>query len=368
MIHFINPKEIAMPNIRHKRSILKKFSTLIDNGKYINAEYVHKFEAEFGRYCKKRYCVSVNSGTDALILSLRNLGIRPGDEVLVPSVSFMATALAPLLMGARLRFIDIDIHTYNIDYELIPTSITKKTSAIIPVHWAGRPLEQKKLKKMAKKTGLAVVEDAAPAVGAFTEEGPVGSSGNHVIFSFFPTKNLSCIGDGGTILVSKKNDYERLRLLRNFGRVARESFRIIGQNSRLDELQAMILLERLKSLDVENNKRRHLARLYDRYLDKSIIRPKTDSVSGHVYHLYVILVPSKRDRIQKALKKRGIETTAHYRIPIHKHLIKMGFSEFKKSVLKNTDAYANRCLSLPMYPSLKEEEVYTVAKEINKLI
>ena len=303
----------------------------------------------------------------ALMIALMALGVKPGDEVLIPSVSFIATAFAPLCMGAKLKFVDIDINTYNVDYDLMLDNITDKTSATIPVHWAGRPLDQGRLREISKKTSVPIVEDGAQAAGAFTEEGPGGSSKNNIIFSFFPTKNLSCMGDGGAILTSSKEDYEKLKLLRNFGRTGREKFSIVGQNSRLDEIQAMILLEKLKSLDAENNKRRELAKLYDKYLNKHLIRPDPASVPGHAYHFYIMLVPSDRDEIQEELTKRGIETTTHYKVPIHEHLINIGFNEFRDLDLRNTEEYSKRCLSLPIYSSLKEEDIYFISKNINAL-
>ncbi|MDD4957084.1 MAG: DegT/DnrJ/EryC1/StrS family aminotransferase [Candidatus Omnitrophica bacterium] len=368
MIRFLNNTEIARPNVERKTSILAGMSEVLDSGEYISGKYVEEFEKKFAEYCGGRFCVSVNSGTDALVLSLKSAGIGPGNIVLVPAVSFIATAFAPLLVGARIRFADIDPNTYNIAPDALTSEALEGVAAVIPVHWAGRPVDMEAIGSRLSGKGISVVEDAAQAAGARYGGRPVGSSGNYTAFSFFPTKNLSCMGDGGAIVVGNAVDKDKLRLLRNFGRSGREEFLIPGQNSRLDEIQAVVLLEKLKDIERYNERRREIAALYDRYLDKDILRPIPADVPGHAYHLYVVLVPGDRDRIAEEMLRKGVETAVHYRRSLHEHLRGMGVEFEQSAPLRNAEYYSDKCLSLPMYPYLSEEQVQEVSERLNELI
>jgi len=337
---------------------------VFDCGSFILGENVEAFENEFADYCGVDFAVGVASGTDALQLALRACGIGQGDEVITVANTAFATAIAISWSGAWPVFVDVD-NTYTIDVTKIEEKITARTKAIVPVHLYGRPVDMDLMVKIARKHNLMIIEDACQAHGAEYQGKKVGSFGDVGCFSFYPTKNLGAYGDGGIAVTNNEEVARGLRLLRNYGQVARFNHTSKGYNSRLDEIQAAILRVKLKKLDNWNDRRRQHAALYDSLLKGSqVITPPVRKGAKHVYHLYVIRTPD-RDQMQEWLRGNGVGTDIHYPIPIH---LQPAFKEMglREGSLPMTEQYAGEILSLPMYPELTEDEVYQVCESIAK--
>jgi len=331
------------------------------------------FEKEFAGYCGSRFAVGVNSGTDALFLALLSLGIGPGDEVIVPVFTYIATALAVTYTGARPVFVDIDRDYYNIDTGKIRSAITKKTKAIIPVHLFGQAADMKQISALARKYHLKIVEDAAQAHGAKYKisDGKwklVGGIGDIGCFSFYPTKNLGGCGDGGMVTTNDKKIYKKLLLLRDYGRCSRYEHVSIGYNSRLDTLQAAILRIKLKHLEKWNSMRRQSAAIYNRELAdiEEIIRPRQADYARHVYHVYAIRV-RQRDRVIKELAKNGIVALIHYPIPLHLQKVYKDLG-YNRGDFPVAEKIAQEIISLPIYPHLKESQIKFIAKTLKGIL
>jgi len=337
---------------------------VFDCGSFILGENVRAFEAEFADYCGVDFAVGVASGTDALQLALRACGVGQGDEVITVANTAFATAIAVSWSGARPVFVDVD-EMYTIDVAKIEEKITARTKAIVPVHLYGRPVDMDMMVKIARKHNLMIVEDACQAHGAEYQGKKVGSFGDVGCYSFYPTKNLGAYGDGGIAVTNNEEIARGLRLLRNYGQVARFNHTSKGYNSRLDEIQAAILRVKLKKLDNWNDRRRQHAALYDSLLKESqVVTPPVRRGVKHVYHLYVIRTPY-RDQMQEWLRGNGVGTDIHYPTPIH---LQPAFKEMglREGSLPKTEQYAGEILSLPMYPELTEDEVYQVCESIAK--
>ncbi|MFC1999655.1 DegT/DnrJ/EryC1/StrS family aminotransferase [Chloroflexota bacterium] len=335
---------------------------VFDCGSFILGENVEAFEKEFADYCGVDFAVGVASGTDALQLALRACGVGQGDEVITVANTAFATAIAISWSGAWPVFVDVD-NTYTIDVTKIEEKITARTKAIMPVHLYGRPVDMDLMVKIAGKHNLMIIEDACQAHGAEYQGKKVGSFGDVGCFSFYPTKNLGAYGDGGIAVTNNEEVARGLRLLRNYGQVARFNHTSKGYNSRLDEIQAAILRVKLKKLDNWNDRRRQHAALYDSLLKESqVVTPPVRKGVKHVYHLYVIRTPD-RDQMQEWLGGNGVGTDIHYPIPIH---LQPAFKEMglREGSLPMTEQYAGEILSLPMYPELTEDEVYQVCESI----
>lgn len=366
-------KKIPMVDLHRQYKSIKKeidcaiFDVIKESG-YINSRFVKKLEQEIAEYCKIKYAVGVNSGTDALYLSLWALGIKQGDEVITTPFTFIATAEVIVLLEARPVFVDVDYETYNIDADLIEKKITKKTKAIIPVHLFGFPYEMDKIKKIAKKHNLFLIEDAAQAIGAEYNGKRIGSFGNTGCFSFFPSKNLGAYGDGGIIITDSKKLAERLKILRNHGSKIKYFNEEIGVSSRLDGIQASILSVKLKHLDKWNRKRREMAELYNSLLKNInwIGLPKENKSCNHVYNQYTIRVKNgKRDKLKKYLEKKGISSMIYYPLPLH--LTKaMRYLGYKKGSFPVSEKLSKQVLSLPISADLKKEEVKYIVDVINR--
>jgi dTDP-4-amino-4,6-dideoxygalactose transaminase len=350
-----------------KDEILTAIQRVFERGQFILGKEVSLFEEEFAHYCGVRYGVGVASGTDALYLALIAAGIGEGDEVITVSNSFIATALAISFTGARPVFVDIDPETYTIDPNLIEELLKKRrkrVKAILPVHLYGHPADMGAIMEIAKKYDLIVIEDACQAHGAEFEGKKAGSFGVMGCFSFYPTKNLGCYGDGGMVVTNSRKLYERLLLLRNYGEKKKYQHIIKGRNSRLDELQAAILRVKLKYNDEWNEKRRRNAFFYhERLKGLDIICPTEREGFKHVYHLYVIRT-KKRNDLQKFLKNKGIETLIHYSIPIHRQ---RAFNElgYNSGRLPITEEVSREILSLPISPQMTNSELEDVINQIN---
>lgn len=327
----------------------------LENGWFILGQQLKEFEREFSRYIGAKYGIGVNSGSDALFLALKALGVDENSEVITVSHTFISTADSIVRCGAKPVFVDIEPETYCINPALIEDKITEKTKAILPVHLYGHPANMGYILEIAKEHGLSVVEDACQAHGAEYNGKKVGSIGDVGCFSFYPAKNIGAYGDGGFVTTNDSSLAERIKSLRNYGQSKKYHHDLVGVNSRLDELQAAVLRIKLSRLGMWNEKRRRIAKLYAEVLDqKGIILPAERTYAKHVYHLFVTRL-AKRDKCQRFLQKRGIQTQIHYPIPVHKQ---NAYKEFETAKdLSVTEAICNEILSLPLYPSLTDEEV-----------
>jgi dTDP-4-amino-4,6-dideoxygalactose transaminase len=359
-IPFVNLK------IQHaslKSELLTAIGEVIDGGNFILGEQVAEFERQFAQLCGVRYAVGVNSGTDALIFALKAIGIRSGDEVITVPNSFVASASCIRVLGAKPVFVDVG-DDYNIDASQIAAAITPKTKAIIPVHLTGRPCEMEPILAIAKEKGIAVVEDAAQAVLAEYQGQSVGSFGIVGCFSLHPIKNLGACGDGGVMVTDDPELYEKLKIMRNIGLRTRDDCVRWSHNSRLDPLQAAILLVKLGYLHEWTQQRQENARYYQTQLAgiPQIQMPPQREWEKCVYHTFVIQV-EQRDELRQFLSDRGIGTAIHYPVPIHLSTAgrELGYAEGSFPV---TEMQARRIVSLPIYQGLTVEELDQVCQNI----
>lgn len=347
-----------------KEEIDSAIQRVLESGRFILGPEVEEFEKEASEYIGTRFAVGVGSGTDAILLALDALGIGKGDEVITTPFTFIATTEAIRRRGARVVFADIEEDTYNLNPEEVKKKITDKTKAILVVHLYGHPADMDRIMQLAKDYNLKVVEDCAQAFGAEYKGRKVGSIGDVGCFSFFPTKNLGCYGDGGLVTTNDPEIAEKVRALRVHG--AKSKYRDYisdGYKSRLDALQAAILRVKLKYIDEWNERRRKNALIYNKLLENSHIRlPEEKPECKHIYYSYVIAV-DKRDDLQGYLKGKGIETAVYYPIPLHLISIyeDLGYKEGDFPVAEKS---AKTVLSLPMYPELTEEEIHFICSSV----
>ncbi|MCG2796693.1 MAG: DegT/DnrJ/EryC1/StrS family aminotransferase [Actinomycetia bacterium] len=341
--------------------IEKTVLSVLQSGQYVLGPEVEGLEREVAGYFGARWAVGVASGTDALILSLRALGVGHGDEVITTPFTFVATAEAIRSVGATPVFVDIDPDTFNISPSLIAAAIGPGTKAIIPVHLFGLPARVDEICSVARDNGLFVVEDCAQAAGATAGGKRVGSFGDAAALSFFPTKNLGCYGDGGMILTGSEDVRESVRMLRAHG--AREKYQseVSGYNSRLDALQAAILRVKLPHLDRWNEKRRQVASWYDDNLPAGCLPAVPEGVA-HVYHLYTIRCTS-RDTVEDALRKEGIPYGVYYPVPSH---LQEAFRDLgvEEGSLPESERASREVLSLPFYPEMSRDDALLVASVV----
>lgn len=336
------------------------------SGAYVLSSKVQEFENAFAQYLGKEIGVGVGSGTDALTFSLQALGIGKGDEVIVPSFTFTASAFCILHAGATPVFADVDADTFTVDPHSIEKCITSKTKALLPVHLYGQAADMDAILEIAKKKKLKVVEDACQAHGAAWKNKKAGTFGDAGCFSFYPTKNLGAMGDGGMLVTANAQLAETTRRLRNLGRLdVKEAHQLVGYTSRLDAMQAAILQIKLKKLDEFNKNRRRVASRYTARLQSTpLLLPKEGKDRFHVYHLFVIRVPhGKRDALQNYLSDQGIPTLLHYPIPVHLQPSVQPLSR-AGTELSVTDQLSKEIISLPMFPEMTEGEVDLVCEAI----
>lgn len=332
---------------------------VLDSGFYLLGKEVEAFEREFAEYLGVQHCVGVGNGLDALHLSLRALGVGPGDEILVPSNTYIATWLAVSYAGASLVPVEPDERTYNLDPSRIEESITARTKAIIPVHLYGQPADMDPILEIARKHNLWVLEDAAQGHGARYKGKRVGGLGDIAGWSFYPGKNLGALGDGGAVTTNDPELADRVRVLRNYGSRVKYYNEVRGLNSRLDEVQAAILRVKLRSLDTWNDRRRHLAAWYTQELrDTGLLLPYVPEWTESVYHLFVVR-SSQRNALQQHLKDLGIATLIHYPVPPH---LQDAYRDLRLG--EGSQPIAERIhrevLSLPFGPHLSEEQAAVV--------
>ena len=366
-------KNVKIPIIDLKREykaikgeIMKAIERVLDRQYFILGEEVKEFEKEFSHYLGVKHVVGVNSGSDALYISLKALGIKEGDEVITVSHTYAATVESIVRCGARPVFVDVDPDTYTIDASSVKKVVSERTKAIIPVHLYGHPAEMDEIMEIAGKYGLYVVEDVAQAHGALYRMRKTGTFGDVSCFSFYPSKNIGAYGDAGAIATNNEEIAEQTRLLRNNGQKEKYRHVIVGLNSRLDEIQASILRVKLKYLDEWNDRRRYVAKLYNDLLkDLDVAIPIEKPHARHVYHLYVIRY-RYRDKLKMYLASRGIEARIHYPIPVHKQEAYRHLYPGLK--LHVTEAISREILSLPMHPWLREDEIEYIASVIKDFI
>lgn len=341
------------------------FERVLSNSWYIEGREDEAFEAAFARYCHTKYCVGCGNGLDALMLSLKALGIGAGDEVIVPSNTYIATVLAVTYVGATPVLVEPDIRTYNIDPAKIEEKITDKTRAVMPVHLYGQPCDMDSIMDIAQKYNLYVVEDCAQAHGATYHGKLIGSFGDAAGFSFYPGKNLGALGDAGAVVTDNEELAKKVRALGNYGSDYKYHHIYQGNNSRLDELQAAFLSAKLPHLDKMNAQRRRIAKRYLDEIDSTkFVRPYVIEGVEPVWHVFAIRC-NRRDELAEYLKEAGITTNRHYPIPIH---LQGAYKELNipEGSLPIAEEISATQLSLPMYYGMADEEISYVIEKMNE--
>jgi len=357
MITFFDLKEQYK---KIKDEIDNAIISVLKKGNFILGEELELFEKEFAKHCNVEFAFGVGSGTFALFLALKSLGIKEGDEVITVPNTFISTATTISHTGAKPIFVDIEEETFNIDVTKIKEKVTDKTKAIIPVHLYGHPADMDPILEIAEKHNLKIIEDAAQAMGSEYKGKRIGSLGDIAAFSFYPTKPLGAYGDGGMLVTKDSKIAEKIELLRNYGQTIKYHYTLRGFNSRLDEIQAAILRVKLRKLNKWNELRRKNAKLYNKLLKNTdIITPVEREDSKHVYYLYVIK-SNQRDKLQEWLNSKKIATMIHYPVPIH---LQDAYKDLghRKGEFPITEKCVNEILSLPMFPELKSDQIKKIA-------
>ena len=352
--------DISAQHTPIKDELLAAMSRVIDHGQFILGDEVTEFEEKFSTLCEASYAVGVNSGTDALVFALKALGIGPGDEVITPPNSFVASASCIALVGATPVFADV-LESYNMSPVCLEKAITPKTKAVLPVHLTGRPADMDRIMEVAKRYNLYVIEDCAQAVGAEYKGQKVGSLGDIGCFSLHPLKTLNACGDGGVITTNDSGIRQVLTTLRNIGLETRDNCVAWSNNSRLDTLQAAILLVKLKYLEKWTDARRANALVYQERLSgiREFQVPKDQKYERAVYHTFVALA-DRRDGLQQHLSNKGIGTAIHYPVPIHLQDVAQSLGH-KSGSFPVAEAQADRIISLPIYPEMDQQQLIYVA-------
>lgn len=359
-VPFLDLKKIHM-TIRKKLD--QAYQRVVDSGWFVMGPELEAFESEFANYCGVKHCIGVGNGLEALHLLLRAYEIGSGDEVIVPSNTFIATWLAVSECGATPVPVEPDAATYNIDPMQIESAISQKTRAIIPVHLYGQPADMDPINQIAAANDLIVIEDAAQAQGAFYKKRRVGSLGHGAATSFYPGKNLGALGDSGAVLISDDCIAKKVKQLRNYGSKKKYHHDVQGYNSRLDEMQAAFLRVKLSKLDHWNAARKETAACYSRCLEGTgLILPFVPEYADPVWHLYVVR-SKQRDMLKQELERYKVCTVIHYPIPPHRQDSYQGFNNMS---LPLADQLANEVLSLPIYPGLGNENIEYILSVIKK--
>jgi len=360
MILCSNP---ALQYLSYKKQINAAIKQVLQSGWFILGNEVKAFEEEFAKYIGVNFAKGTGSGTDAIMLALKALQIGAGDEVITVSQTAVATVAAIEMAGAKPVMVDIEEDFYTIAPEKIEAAITPKTKAVVAVHLYGQPADLNAILKITKKHKLKLIEDCAQAHGAIYKNKRAGSIGDVGCFSFYPTKNLGALGDGGMVVTNDAKLAEKVEMLRQYGWKKRYISEFAGVNSRLDELQAAILRVKLAHLDDDNAKRNHIAQMYDKQFGQTeIIIPKKRQNCSHVYHLYVIRA-KKRDQLLEHLKQQGIAAAVHYPMPVH---LQTAYNHRQK--LPVTEKIAKEILSLPMYPELTEKQTQKIINAVKEFL
>lgn len=362
MIPFL---DLIQPYAELKSEIDDVVMRSLQSGWYILGPEVDAFESEFATYCEAAHCVSVANGLDALHLALRALEVGPGDEVIVPSNTYIATWLAVSQCGATPVPVEPNEATFNIDPTLIEAAITSRTKVILPVHLYGHPSDLDPILAIAKKHGLKVLEDAAQAHGATYKGKKIGAHGDAVAWSFYPGKNLGAMGDGGAVTSDNPEVADRIRVLRNYGSRVKYVNEVEGYNSRLDPIQAAILRVKLRHLDNWNSRRKVVASHYLQFLQNPVIRlPEVQPYADPAWHLYVVRAQDRRG-LQQSLLEQGVNTLIHYPIPPH---LQQAYCklDYKAGMFPLAEVLANEVLSIPIGPHLQHEQMLKVVDALNR--
>lgn len=355
--------EVKLGHMWFDDSVCEAVVDVIRGGKYIKGPNLEGFERDFAEFCGAKYAVGVSSGTSAILLSLMAMGIGHGDEVIVPSHTFIATASPAKLLGATPIFADVCSDTYTIDPVDVRKKISGRTKAIIPVHLYGHPCDMDEILAIARDHDLKVIEDACQAHGAAYKGRRTGTLGHVGCFSFFPSKNMTVLGDGGMVTTDDSDLAGEISMLRDHGRKEKYVHQMLGFNCRLSEIHAAIGRAQLAHLESWNQRRREIAARYSALLSKQLTcRPVEKSWAHHVYHLYVIR-SRRRDELMAALARQGIETGIHYPVPLHRQPCLMSAAS-----LPVTEGLVNEVVSLPMHPHMSDDEVDYVASKVNAFV
>ena len=346
--------------------LVTAFREVTESSAFSGGPYVAQFETEFAAFCEAQYALGVGSGTDALWLSLLALGVGPGDEVVTVPNSFIATAEAISLCGARPVFVDIDERTYTMDPAKLEAALTMRTQAILPVHLFGQMADMDAILGIARRGGTPVVEDACQAHGAEYKGKKAGCLGVAGCFSFYPGKNLGAFGEAGAVVTDELEVRSRIQMLRDHGQVAKYIHAAIGWNARMDGIQAAVLSLKLRRLEAANAARREHAKLYDELLadEPRVIRPAVEPHNRHVYHVYAVRV-ADRDAVMQRMAERGVTCGIHYPVPIHLQRA-YEFLGLRQGSFPVAERCARELLSLPMYPELTQEQIERVVDTLKQ--
>ncbi len=346
-----------------KDEVMRAISEVCENQTFALGPAVAEFEERIAAYCNSKHAIGVSSGTDALLVSLMALGIKPGDEVITTPFTFFATAGSIVRLGAKPVFVDVDPSSYNIDPSGIEQKITEKTRAIVPVHLFGQVAQMKPIMEIAQRHNLSVIEDAAQAIGTSQDDIKCGNFGDCGCFSFYPSKNLGGFGDGGLVTTDREDLAEKIKILRDHGQNPRYFYKMIGGNFRLDGIQGAVLTVKLKYLDEWNEKRRQNAAVYDSlFADSPVKVPKIEANNVSIYHQYTVTVP-ERDKLQKFLAENNIGSAIFYPKPLH---LQECFSDlgYRPRDFPIAERLCDEVLSLPIYPELVPDQIEYIAKTV----
>ena len=360
MIKFLDLHKI---NERYRIEIDDRIKAVLDSGWYLLGEQDKTFENNFAAYCGVKHCIGCANGLEALSLIIKGYDFCAGDEIIVPANTYIASILAITQNGCTPVLVEPDINTYNINPDLIEEKITKKTKAIMVVHLYGQAVQMEKIRQIAEKYNLKIIEDSAQAHGAMYQGKRTGNLGDASGFSFYPGKNLGCLGDGGCVTTNDDELAFKIRAIANYGSDYKYHHIFKGVNSRLDEIQAAVLDVKLKYLNEDNKRRRQIAKYYrENIKNKEIILPDTYNEDSHVWHIFAIRT-KERDRLQKYLEKNEIQTNIHYPVPPHKQEC---YKEWSHLSFPITEQIHTEVLSLPMSPVLEDAETQKVVEVINE--
>lgn len=360
MIKFLDLKKI---NNRYREEIDSRIKNILDKGWYLQGEENENFTKNFANFCGTKFALGVANGLDALNLIIKAYGFGNGDEIIVPANTYIATILAISENGCIPILVEPDIKTYNINPDSIEEKITTKTKAIMVVHLYGQAVQMGKIWKIAKKYNLKIIEDSAQAHGAIYQENRTGNLGDASGFSFYPGKNLGCMGDGGAVTTNDEELFNKIKAIANYGSDRKYHHIYKGVNSRLDEIQAAVLDIKLKHLDSDNNKRREISKYYRENIKNSkIILPDTYDEKSHVWHIFAVRTQN-RDEFQKYLTEKGIQTIIHYPTPPHKQ---GAYKEWNNLSFPITEEIHNTILSLPISPVMTDSEIEKVVEVVNE--
>ena len=347
-----------------RKAIIKIVEKVLSKGNLILTKEVQNFEKSICKFTGAKFCLGLNSGTDALMMSLWSSGIKRGDEVITSPISFVATANSIIHVGAKPVFVDVR-DDLNINPDLIEAAITKNTKAIMPVHWTGRVCEMDKIIKIAKKYKLKIIEDAAQATGAYYKGRHAGTFGKISAFSTHPLKNLNALGDGGFIITNEKKLYDKIKLYRSHGLEGRDDAKIIGVNSRLDSLNAEVLSFRLKKLKSIINRRKKNINYYKKYIKTDKVKILSDGKNEKNAYVMFVVLAENRNKLQEYLKKFNIQSLLYYPTPLHLHN-SMKYLGYKKGNLINAERITSKVISFPHHQHLTEKQIKFVSEKINK--